>query len=241
MRGVYYDENREDFDASKSTTLRLSYSDGKIIIDIDPRNTQRWYRCLTTARSNPVIAAIPEGWRTRATVGIVARTGTKRSNFEVLSLRTYNRATEALENARPEDGESDMALRIAHHLEHGMYNVKETIERMIEQLEAKAGRDFARIRDLEDKLEHSTLHAMQKRVTEMENRLMSIADPIMNARAHRVEYQAEAKLAAFKQRSAHGARGWLKPFIVVAVLLTLFVFYSNRELNRMKKWNKNYM
>jgi hypothetical protein len=88
---------------------------------MDTRNTVRWYRCLSTGRAHSVLSKVSDGWRKHAKLGIVATTGAvKQENFELMSMRVFSGASEAMNSAMPDDGATtDTAVRIAHHLEHG--------------------------------------------------------------------------------------------------------------------------
>ncbi|KAG5185954.1 concanavalin A-like lectin/glucanase domain-containing protein [Tribonema minus] len=243
LRPFYYDESRDDFMPSLASTLRASYDKGRLIVDVDPRNTQRWYRCLTSARVPQVLPDSATQWRERASFGVAARTGAKKSRFEVTALRLYSKPQDAAELALPDwngDG-GDRALKIAHQLEHGLFEVKDSIEAMLGKLAHKADADVRRIRELEEKLAHGALSLMEKRLGQVEARLTSLSTPIIDARVRQVEAVAQHRLNNLSRELGKGAGAWVRPFVVVLVLLFAFAGYSYREFRKLNKWNNTYM
>lgn len=242
QRIFYFDENREDFNPTLGSTIRVTHNADNTVIDLDPRNTQRWQRCILASNVARTLPLKSSSWRSTAYVGMVANTGSKRTRYEVTSLRVFPFFKEAGENSAPVNAsDADRALIIAHHLEHGLFDIKDTIEKMVEKLSTKAQRDAERIAVLEDSISHGAYMHMAKRLADMEQRLTGISDPILNSRVRRVEGHVDQRLKAFERQTSQGSRGWIKPFIVVALMVAAFAFYSYREFKAMNKWNNVYM
>jgi len=243
LRILFYDENRDDFVPSHASTIRMTYKQGRIVMDIDPRNTQRWSRCLANGKISDVLPESSEMWYESLIVGIVAKTGEKRTRFEAMTFKLYDKFRDASELASPDwnGAEGDRALKIAHQLEHMLFEVKDSIEQMLDQLGEKALRDIQRIEALEAKLSNSAFVMMEERLGEVEKRLTTVSTPIVEARVKQVEMRANHRLEHFKNQTNSSSKAWLKPFFVILGILTIFAFYSYREYKAMNKWNKNYM
>eukprot|EP00611_Tribonema_gayanum_P031370 TRINITY_DN9057_c0_g1_i1.p1 TRINITY_DN9057_c0_g1~~TRINITY_DN9057_c0_g1_i1.p1 ORF type:complete len:231 (+),score=49.41 TRINITY_DN9057_c0_g1_i1:679-1371(+) len=225
------------------STLRVAYSSGRLSLEVDQRNTQGWHQCVNTQRVSTVIPEAVNRWRKEATVGIVAVTGVKQARFEVSTFSIYNKASDAVELSRPDwnGDEGDMALRVAHQLEHSLFQVKDSIERMLSKLSERAQEDATRIRRLEHKVSDGALSFMDKRLAEVEKRLTTLSTPIVEARVRQVEARANHKLEMFKWQTNREANTWLRPFALVLFMLTAFAIYSYREFRAMSKWNRNFM
>jgi hypothetical protein len=243
LRPFHYDEKREDFVPTHSSTLRLSYNEGRTVVDMDNRSTVQWHRCMTSSRAHAVLAKVSDKWRTSAKVGIVASTGQHRQeHFELMSMKLYTGAQEAQNTGEPDDGpNSDTAVRIAHHLEHGLFEVHDDIEHMVHRLEAKAHRDAQRIADLEAKLSAGAFNVMERRLMDLEARLSRVSVPMLEDGVRRVEQNAARKLEKLQSSTSYEAHGWKRPFVIAAVMLGVFCFYVWRENQAIGKFNKTFM
>ncbi|KAG5186652.1 hypothetical protein JKP88DRAFT_254461 [Tribonema minus] len=242
LKPLYYDEARDDFQPSLYSTLRLSYDKGRVILQVDPRNTQNWSTCVSSGRLPSIIPPKADAWRRHAAAGIVARTGAKQSRFEVMAFNLYTEALEAAEATSPDwEGPPDRALMIAHQLEHSLFEVKQAIEAMLGRVEKRAADDQWRIVELEARLSDAALGLVEGRLDEIEERLTKVSQPLVDARVMQVEARAKYRLGAFTKETAATGRGWVRPFAVILALLALFAWYTHREFVAMNKWNSNYM
>lgn len=183
-------------------------------------------------------------WRRRAVTGVVAATGKHRSRFEVSSMRLYDKADDALDLSQPDwngDG-GDRALVIAHQLEHGLFEVKASIEAMLRTVKRRAEEDRQRIVSLEDNVSTSALAVLEKRLAEVETRLTGLSAPIIDARVKQVEAVASRRLDRLtKDISSRSSGSWHRPFVVVLLLISVFAFYSYREYRSLSKCDSTYM
>lgn len=230
---MQYDESRDDFTPFLASSLRVTYADDKVTVEVDPRASSRWRRC--THAQVPLSSFDSSAWLHDFRVGLAGQTtGKQHANIDVMSLRAYSAASESYEaDLREEDRglpqTVDRALLIAHRFEHELIEVQDTIQAIVARLKSAQDLSTERLLKLEDMVHDAAKGKMEERIDGIETTIRDKAMPELEKRFERAQTRTETRL--HDRISSKGPSGsWRIPFFGIMVMFGAAAYVANQKL-----------
>lgn len=241
-----YSAERADFSVTDSTRAKISLSEGKLVIEIDSKNTGDWMPCVD-------IDNIPfkDDWIKESHVGFTGTTGQLADNHDIISFHAFSdhvslNAIDEIENRKHfelrDKAFSDATVStleeaintliskqtyMDHHFEHELVSVEDHLKNLQGKLGQRDSLD-ERLSEIEDRVQSNE---MQNFVTDNLKRLeldlqQSIDRKIQNLYA---EIHAVTELSS---RIDGKTMSWYWPFLAViffqvCAALGAYIFYKN--------------
>lgn len=253
----YYSE-RADFSVSDSTIAKVSVEGGKLIVDIDPKNTGDWMPCVEVHEIE-----LKEDWLLDAHVGFSGTTGQLADNHDIISFKTFSGiaamdesvgSTEIAKHfefdknasvderlAKVEEALNSLIDRQAffdHHFEHEIVGVEDHIKNLQGKLEKvdmiKDSGDFeAHIAGVEEEIRRdveSVSNQAQTNIKKLEKDIQNLFDRKLK------EMNREVKKVSDKSVILEGSsNSWFWPFLFLIILQCCAVAGAYFFYNKLKK------
>lgn len=229
---VRFDETRDDFNVMQATRIRLKSSGNTVALEVDARNSGRWRRCATIAHVD-----MPKDWATKCTIGMLARTGElTTNNHDMLGFRLYTDPQEAWEVDSYGDDDEDDLDTLVHHMEHELFNVHDSLQDTIDQLQQAEEDAERRLAELEASLNQNVMSALEDRVAKLEVQVQTSVSRTLNKHVNqvygRLEEDVGDKLSA---KVGQISASWRWPFICLLLLVLAMVLVSFTKYRELKK------
>lgn len=231
-----YDENRDDFLPSHSSSIRMFLNEGSIRVEIDATSGGTWAPCVNIEkRSGLLLAQIPGASGRR--LGIVALTEDKKNHFEVSRVTIHDNIEEGMSHsAIPIPKESSKSMHILHVLEHELFQIHTHLERSLQVLENRMYMEWHHMDILHDKLTHMLTGSLEHRIESIEQNLILHVSPWIDSFSEKFDFRAK-KLLEDGINEATGGYISLKQIFIFLCLVAIVVHYQQKELKTLKRSN----
>mmetsp|Transcript_15700 Transcript_15700/g.22166 ORF Transcript_15700/g.22166 Transcript_15700/m.22166 type:complete len:428 (-) Transcript_15700:41-1324(-) len=231
---IRYWEGRDDFNVLKSSRIRAKFSNNKILVDVDSRNTGRWRRCATINDAN-----LPHEWAYGSFVGFAGLNFEDSSNKDLLALRVYKdpESAWAMEKyaGEEDDPEAEWA-QLVHHMEHEMFTVQSSLKSTIYALESSEAAAAKRITALEERLSGDITRRLEDRLRNLETQVHRSLTRTVHNRVTAAENQMVGKIeSTITGTLAQVKKSWRYPFyFLVAVVgaMCMLSYFKYKELRK---------
>ena len=190
-----YSAERADFSVTDSTRVKLSVGNGRLVLEIDSKNTGDWMPCVDIDNVH-----FQNAWIKDSHVGFTGTTGQLADNHDIISFLTFADA-EALNSIDIDENRGDFELKSAdfndetvskiegainklisrqnymdHHFEHELVSVEDHLK----NLQGKLGQKFEveeRLADVEGKIHGSDIKmSIMEDIKRLESEFQQLLD-----------------------------------------------------------------